>query len=140
MSEIRNVHSRTINAPRERVFAELEAMGTERDRVWPAPKMPFRRTPGPLRDGVTTERHGVIRAVLESHEPGRSMSWAAELPFLRGRHGFRVRDENQGCHVEHVLEGKVTWWFRPVWATYMRRVHDRILEALLDRLERAATA
>ncbi|MGB5364837.1 MAG: hypothetical protein WBN14_01120, partial [Polyangiales bacterium] len=61
---IRNEHARSISRPASDVFEALEAIGTEGDPIWPAPSIPFERTPGPLRVGETEERHGIIRATL----------------------------------------------------------------------------
>lgn len=132
---IRNVHARSINRPAADVFRDLERLGTEEDTVWPAPSMPFQRTPGPLRVGVTRERHGIIRAALNEFEPGRRMVWCADQPFLRGTHGFELTQTPSGCYAAHVLEARLSWWFAPVWVFKIASIHDRIIEGLLDRLE-----
>lgn len=130
-----NTHARLIARPASEVFAALAAVGTEGDQLWPVPSMPFERTPGPLRVGTTKERHGIIRAVLDELEPNRKLVWRADQPFIWGTHGFEITEVDQGCHVSHVLEGHVAWWFAPVWALKVRAIHDRILERLLDRLD-----
>ncbi|MGB5809327.1 MAG: hypothetical protein WBG86_02280 [Polyangiales bacterium] len=132
---IRNVHTRSINRPAADVFRDLERLGTEEDTVWPAPSMPFQRTPGPLRVGETRERHGIIRAALNELEPGRKMVWRADQPFLQGTHGFELTETASGCSVEHVLQANLSWWFAPVWIFKIASVHDRIIEGILDRLE-----
>ena len=136
---VRNEHSRLIARPASEVFRALEAVGTEDDRIWPAPSIPFERTAGPLRVGVTRERHGIIRAVLDELEPNRKLVWRADLPFMKGTHGFEITETTTGCHVEHVLDGHVAWWFAPVWILKVRAIHDRILERLLERLENTPT-
>lgn len=133
-----NVHCRTVGIEAARVYALLEEMGTGSDRVWPAPRMPFRRTPGPLRVGTTEERHGIIRAVLDRLEPQRTIVWRARLPFLVGTHGFALRTVGHETVVEHRLEARLAWWFVPVWTLKVARIHDRLIEALFDRLEAAA--
>jgi hypothetical protein len=132
---IRNQHSRVIAHPASEVFSALAAVGTDDDRIWPAPSMPFERTPGPLRVGETRERHGIIRAVLDELEPGRRLVWRADQSFMKGTHGFEITDTATGCRVEHVLDGKLAWWFVPVWVLRVRSIHDRILERLLQRLD-----
>ena len=97
--------------------------------------MPFERTPGPLTVGVTRERHGIIRAVLDELDHGRKMVWRAELPFLKGTHGFGITETADGCRVEHLLDAEVAWWFAPVWVLKVRAIHDRIVERLLERLD-----
>jgi hypothetical protein len=130
------VHVREIAAPPARAFAEIAAMGTAADRIWPVPRMPFQRTPGDLVVGVTRERHGLIRAVLAAIEPDRHLSWRARQPFLDGTHGFKVTPTATGCRVEHALEVGLTWWAAPIWRLRIGALHDRIAIALLAQLAR----
>ncbi|MBV8062837.1 MAG: SRPBCC family protein [Nevskia sp.] len=133
--KVLNVHERRIARPLGEVFGELAALGTERDRIWPEPRMPLRRTPGPMRVGTTRERHGGIRAVLESYQENTRIVWRVDLPFLRGTHAFEVRQLGQGSTlVRHTVDARLPWWFAPVWRLRIAGLHDRILEALLDRL------
>ncbi len=134
---IRNTHAREVARPPSEVFAALEAVGTENDTVWPAPSIPFERTPGQLRVMETKERHGIIRATLVELEPDRSLVWRADQPFIKGTHGFEITETDAGCHVTHVLDARLAWWFVPIWMFKVRAVHDRILERLLERLETA---
>lgn len=134
--KVLNIHERRMARPPREVFADLAALGTVKDRVWPAPRMPFRRTPGPMRVGVTRERHGAIRAVLEAYRENERIVWRADLPFLRGTHSFEVRDLGDGTtQVRHAVDAVLPWWFAPVWRLRIDALHNRILEALFDRLE-----
>jgi hypothetical protein len=129
------VHAREIAASTEVVFAEIVALGTPADRIWPAPRMPFRRSAGEPVVGVTRERHGIIRAVLVALEPGRHMVWRARQPFLEGTHAFTVTPGARGGSlVEHALDARLAWWFAPIWRFRIAAVHDRIVGALLERL------
>ena len=132
---IKNTHVRSIPRSPHEVFADLERMGTDGDTIWPSSSITFERTPGPLRVGKTNERHGIIRAVLDEVTPDRRLRWRAEQSFIRGTHGFEVIETSTGSDVAHTLDAKLAWWFVPVWIFKVRGVHDRILEALLDRLE-----
>ncbi len=132
---VHNKHARKISRPAEEVFCSLAELGTSTDSLWPAPSMPFERTPGPLMVGSTRESHGIIRAVLDEFDPGRRLVWRADQPFLKGTHGFEVTPTRTGCQVEHVLEADLAWWFVPVWGFKVRAVHDRIIERLFDRIE-----
>jgi len=135
---IHNKHARKIPRPAAEVFDSLAELGTSTDSLWPAPSMPFERTPGPLTVGVTYESHGIIRAVLDELDPGRRLVWRADQSFLKGTHGFQVTPTATGCELEHVLEADLAWWFAPVWRLKVRAIHDRIVERLLDRVEAAA--
>jgi hypothetical protein len=130
-----NTHERLVRRPLREVFGDLEALGTAADRIWPEPGMPFRRTTGSMAVGVTSERHGVIRALLEAYEPNRRIVWRVEQPFLRGTHRFEVHELEPGLTLaRHQIQARLAWWFVPLWHCWVRRVHDRILESLLDRL------
>jgi hypothetical protein len=131
-----NQHERRLRRPLREVFADLAALGTAGDRIWPEPAMPFRRTAGPMQVGVTRERHGGIRAVLETYRENEQITWRVELPFLRGIHAFEVQQAGEGATlVRHEVRAELSWWFGIVWRLHVGRLHDRILEALLDRLE-----
>jgi hypothetical protein len=135
-----NTHERTISRPLAEIFDDLVALGTAEDRVWPEPGMPFRRTEGPMQIGVTRERHGAIRAILEAYAVNERIVWRAELGFLRGTHAFEVQNAGAGVTlVRHVVRADLAWWFIPVWRLYVSRAHDRILEGLLDRLASCPT-
>jgi hypothetical protein len=130
-----NTHERTIARPIGDIFDDLVALGTAADRIWPEPGMPFRRTAGPMQVGVTRERHGAIRAVLDAYDVNKRIVWRADPGFLRGTHAFEVEGAEGGATlVRHTVRVDLAWWFVPVWHLYIGRVHDRILEGLLDRL------
>jgi hypothetical protein len=94
--KVLNTHERRVRRPLPEVFEELAALGTAKDHIWPEPNMPFRRTDGPMRVGVTRERHGAIRAVLDTYQVNDRIVWRADQSFLRGTHGFEVRDIGNG--------------------------------------------
>ena len=116
-------------------------MGTENDQIWPDAAIPFRRSTGPLRPGVTTEKHGFINATLCEHSNNERIVWSADLPFLKGTHGFYLSSRSVGeTTVRHVLSARLVWWFIPVWYFRVGRIHDRIIEGIFDRLENAVAA
>jgi hypothetical protein len=87
---------------------------------------------------VTSERHGLIRAQLVSYEPTapQEMVWRSTLSYIVGSHGFFVEPLSAtSCRVEHRLDARLSWWFSPVWRVWMGRVHDDVVERLLDRLQ-----
>lgn len=130
-----NIHERLIARPLPEIFDELAALGTVADRIWPEPKSPFRRTAGPMRVGVTQEQHGGIRAVLDTYAVNQRIVWRADQRFLHGTHAFEVQDAGRGFTlVRHVIRADLAWWFAPIWWLYVSGLHDRIIEALLDRL------
>ena len=90
--------------------------------------------------GVTRERHRTIRAVLDNYEVHKRITWRGDLNFLRGTHAYEVHEAGSGrTLVRHVLHINLAWWFSPVWWLYVSRIHDRLVEGLLDRLADGAT-
>jgi hypothetical protein len=130
-----NTHERLVLRPLSEVFNQLEALGTTADRIWPEPTMPFRRTDDPMRVGVTRERHGAIRAILDTYQVNERIVWRADLSFLRGTHSYEVREVGSDkTLVRHTVRITLAWWFGPIWRLYVSDMHDRIVERLLDRL------
>ena len=133
-----NAHERRLSRPLAEVFADLAALGTAQDRIWPEPRMPFRRSDGPMRVGVTRERHGFVRAVLDRYRENECIVWRTELSYLRGTHAFEVRGlDDGGTLVRHEVRARLAWWFAPSWWLTITRLHDRVVEALFDRLAAA---
>ena len=136
-----NTHERLVSRPLREVFNDLAALGTPAERIWPEPNTPFRRTDGPMRVGVTRERHGGIQAVLDAYEVNERIVWRADQGFLRGTHSFEVREvASDVTLVRHVIRADLAWWFGPLWRFYVSGIHDRIMEGLLDRLATSPSA
>lgn len=129
-------HSRDLNRPVAEVFALLEAMGTDQDRIWPDEKVRFTRTPGPLVVGETHEQHGLIRATLAEYVPSERIVWGVDIPMLKGTHGFYVEKLGGGrTRITHRIAAKVAWGMLPMWKTFVQPLHDRIIEGIFDRIE-----
>ena len=79
-----------------------------------------------MRIGVTRERHGAIRAILDTYEVNQRIVWRADLTFLRGTHSFEVQEVGSSSTlVRHVVRANLSWWFGPVWWLHLRGIHDR---------------
>jgi hypothetical protein len=130
-----NTHERLVSLPLPEVFNELVALGTPEDHIWPDPNTPFRRTDGPMRVGVTRERHGAFRAILDTFEVNERIVWRAEMNFLRGTHSFEVQEGERGfTRVRHMVRINLPWWYGLIWRFYVSGIHNRIMEGMLDRL------
>lgn len=131
-----NSHHRVMSLKKEDAFILLEDMGTESDKIWPEPKIPFKRTPGQMEVSKTKESHGIIKASLIEYIQNERIVWQADLPFLKGSHGFYISTESDGkIKICHVLEAKLSWWFKPIWILKVRKIHDAIIEGVFDRME-----
>lgn len=135
-----NIHERIIDMDAHMAFQYLEDMGTAKDLVWPNPDLPFERTPGELRPGVTTESHGRIRATLQDYTSGSRIAWGVDMAALKGSHVFLVEAIAPGkSKVKHVLEVDLAPWFVPLWDAEIGPLHDKILEGLLDKMQQLAS-
>ncbi len=138
---VRNVHSRELAAPADRVGRVLDSLGGDGNRLWPIerwPAMPF-ELDGPLAVGARCG-HGPIRYAVETYDPGRRLVFRfADGLGLGGTHGFEL--EPLGAtrsRLTHTLECKVRPKMLPLWPI-VRGYHDALLEDILDQAELAAT-
>jgi hypothetical protein len=140
---MRNVHSREMAAPIERVRPWIEASwtGTARDpfprdvlRTWR--KNPPGEDPLALLPGVTRVGHGFFSFLFESWDGAR---WRVrvESPDFRGWHGFDLEATPTACRVTHTIELELSVRGRFLWRTFIAPIHDWCVEAMLDRIEEA---
>ncbi|QHC24656.1 DUF2867 domain-containing protein [Streptomyces sp. GS7] len=142
MRTVRNVHSRTVQAPANAVGALLDRLGGDPDPLFPTPAWHPMRFDRPLEVGAVGD-HGLGPYQVAVHEPGRRI----RFDFLPGPHGdatgyheFTVRPLGPDrCRVEHVLECRHGLARRLVWHLAIRAGHDTVVEEVLDNIERAAT-
>jgi hypothetical protein len=123
--KIDNVHERVVAGAPDRVAQLIDDF----DEIWPAP---IACVPRHLGGGVYAvapmvweeiTREGAVRAFRVIHPPG-----------LDAEHWFEVRPSPHGTLVRHVVAGEAHSELDDIWREQLEPVHDRILEALLDRL------
>jgi hypothetical protein len=141
MRPIRNVHTRRVAAPLERVRPWIEACWTGGDRdCFPRDAIPSWRKNPPGSDplalipGETLVGHGPFRFRLRSWT---GAVWRVDVVGRpHGWHGFDLEPDGDGCRVTHTLELEGTLSARLRWMT-IEAIHDWAVEALFDRLEHA---
>ncbi|GAA3671837.1 hypothetical protein GCM10022224_040020 [Nonomuraea antimicrobica] len=127
-----NVHERVIPGSPEEVWTVL--IGIE--KLWPADIGSFR-----LPDGVhpgAPVHHGPWRYVVGAVEPGRRL-WFDTGKVLSEGHGFVLIPVEGGTLVRHELKGRLSGTFRLLWPLVVRRLHDKVVEHILEALEREVT-
>jgi uncharacterized protein YndB with AHSA1/START domain len=136
---IRNVHSRELPAPAERVWELVAGLASEHDVLWPTERWPtcpleFDRPLGPGARGG----HGLIRYDVERYEPGRRVVFRfARGSGLDGTHEFEVEPiDARRSRLVHTLDTRVGWTLVPLRGVLLA-AHDALLEDLLDNAERA---
>lgn len=119
-------HERPIAAAPERISALI----ADFDRIWPhdiAPA-PRRRDPGVYDAGLMRweefDRLGAIRAFRVTRPAG-----------MRGEHWFELVASGGTPVLRHTVDATASGAFAAVWRARIARLHDQILEALLDNVQ-----
>lgn len=140
---MRNVHTRTIDAPAKVLGALLDRLAGPDDPLWPSPAWPPVRFDRPLAVGADGgHARGRIRYAVTGYEPGRRVRFTfGSSGLVRGHHEFTI--EPQGatrCVLRHVLDVEPKGPRAALaLSLVVRWLHDAVLEDLLDNAERAAT-
>ncbi len=127
---IRNRHERVISATPERVAGLV----SDFDAIWPKQIAP---PPRPLGD----RRYQEGPMVWEEFErPGATRAFRVIVPEeLRGEHWFEAQPVDGGTLVCHTIVGEAVGEYEAIWRDRIEPAHDRILEAVLDNIEAAAS-
>ncbi len=140
--DVRNVHSRTIEASPQQVGAILDTLSSDADLLYPAALWPPDqrvRFDRPLGIGAAGG-HGGIRYTVDRYAPGEVVRFRFDAGSgLSGTHGFTVEPLGTSqCRLTHTLECDVLGALRAVKPALLR-LHDTYVEDMLDCAELAAT-
>ena len=130
--ELLNYHARLVPRPAAEAYQRLALMGGGLDDLWPLPSVPM-KAEGALAPGVGAG-HGPVRYELAAIEPGSRIEWRFTMAKLHGRYEYRVGAAGDGTLVENTIEGSATGELVEVWPTALGRLHDWVMERILDRL------
>ena len=138
---IRNIHERLVPAPVGRVGPLLDRLGGPDDLLWPAPAWTPMVLDGPVAVGAAGG-HGPIRYRVTAHEPGRRVEFTVDPGLgLHGTHTFTAESAGPDATLlRHVIDGRTSGVMLVGWPLVVRRLHDAVLEDLLDNAERAVGA
>jgi hypothetical protein len=138
--KILNVHSRTINRPKEEIAQVLATLASKDDKVWPVKSWPRIYFGGDNRIG-SEGGHGPVRYVIERFDP----KGVFQFRFLRpkgfnGIHKFEIKPiTDQQTEVVHTISMTTKGMATLQWYVVIRPLHDALLEDLLDRVENQFT-
>lgn len=134
---IHNVHERTVPGTPEQVWALLTRLGSDDDPVWPKTSGITFSLPEGLWPGAPV-LHGPMRYTVDEVEPGRRLSFhppaSRRSPLYRATHRFELAPAGDGTLVRHVFTADGLR-LRLMWALFLGRKHDAVLEELLDAVE-----
>jgi hypothetical protein len=123
--EIHNVHERVVAGTPEQI-ADLVG---DFDVIWPEH---IARAPRYYGAGLYSVPPMVWEEVTR---PDAARAFRViHPPELEAEHWFEVRRTRTGTLVRHVLAGEADSEFSELWRNRLEALHDRILEALLDRV------
>jgi hypothetical protein len=120
----------------ERAFAaapdRISALIADFDSVWPRDIAP---APRPLGAGVYDT--GLMRWE-EFDRPGAIRAFRVTRPSgLRGEHWFELVVADGPPVLRHTVDATTSGAFAALWKAKIARLHDQILEALLDKVQHA---
>jgi len=127
--KIDNAHERVVAGTPEQVAALVADL----DAIWPTD---IARAPRYFGDGVYAASPMVWEEVARAHA-ARAFR-VIHPPELEAEHWFEIRETPTGTLLRHVISGEARAEFAELWRTRLEAIHDRILEALLDRVATAA--
>jgi hypothetical protein len=125
---IHNTHERVVGATPEQVATLV----CDFDRIWPEH---ITRGPRYYGDGVYAAAPMVWQEIVRA-DAARAFR-VVHPPELQAEHWFEIRQAPTGTLVRHVIAGEARDEFADLWRTRLEAIHDRILEALLDRIAAA---
>jgi hypothetical protein len=133
---IYNVHERTLPIDVQAAWELLTSLGGPDDRLWPADRWPRIR----LEDGVTPGsrgRHSFVRYTVVGVEPERRIRFRLrDMPGFEGEHAFELAPAGADASVlRHILLAELRGPAVLYWRAFIGRLHDALLQDLLDRAE-----
>jgi hypothetical protein len=130
--ELLNYHARLVPRPVTEAYQRLVMMGGGLDDLWPMASVPM-KAEGAFAPGVHAG-HGPIRYELVAIDSGSRIEWRFTMAKLHGRYEWHTSPNGDGTLVENTIEGSVTEELIDVWPTALGRLHDWVMERILDRL------
>ena len=124
--KVSSVHERRFGATPEQLAALVADFGA----IWPTHIAPAPRPEGALLRVPTMrwqecERAGAVRAFR-----------VVSPPEMRGEHWFEVERVEGGTVLRHTIAGEASGSYEAVWRDQIEPIHDLLLEAMLDNVER----
>ncbi len=134
---IRNAHSRRLPAAPADVGRLLDSLASDDDVLWPVDRWPALRLDRPLQVGADGG-HGPVRYRVQDYVAGRRVVFRFDPSVgLDGVHALELVAGPGGTLLQHTLEAHPRGAMRVLWPLCVRRLHDALLEDLLDRAERS---
>ena len=135
-----NIHTRTIQASKQKLVEALKTLATNTDEVWPNEKWPAMK----FKEGVKVGAkggHGAIRYTIEKYQPDEIIQFRFSNPKgFDGIHKLELKEiSNQETQITHTIDMKTSGKATFYWVFAIRSLHDALLEDAFDKLENTLT-
>jgi hypothetical protein len=136
VSNMENIHERTLNAPIGALAPMIDQLASRQDRFWPASRWSAMKFDRPLAVGAIGG-HGFIGYTVERYQPGREITFRFTSPKgLNGMHRLVLEELPDGqTRVKHVIEATLEGPMVLGWTLAIRFLHDALTEDGMDRAE-----
>jgi hypothetical protein len=134
--KVLNIHTRTINSPKQDVVNLLETLSSENDLVWPIENWPTMKFEGGIMVGAKGG-HGPIRYSVEKYKPSSVIQFRFSRPLgFNGIHKFEIKAiSNKQTEVTHFIDMKTDLRGTVIWLIGVKSLHNALVEDGLDKLE-----
>jgi hypothetical protein len=128
---IHNVHERTLPIDQQQAWELVDSLGTQDDRLWP-----HHRWPRMSRE-ADNARHAFVTYRVVGREPGASLRFRFQnMRGIDGEHAFEVLPAGANASVlRHTMTAQAHGRTELAWRLFIERMHDALLEDLLDGAE-----
>jgi hypothetical protein len=136
VSNMKNTHGRTLNAPIDTLTPLIDQLASGQDRFWPSSRWSAMKFDRPLAVGAIGG-HGFIGYTVERYQPGREIQFRFTSPQgLNGMHRLTLEELPDGnTRVKHVIEALLEGPMLLGWHVFIRCLHDALVEDGMDRAE-----
>jgi hypothetical protein len=136
VSNMKNTHERTLNAPIDTLASLIDQLASRQDRFWPSSRWSAMKFDRPLAVGAIGG-HGFIGYTVERYQPGREIQFRFTSPKgLNGMHRLSLEELPDGqTRVKHVIEASLEGPMVLGWTLAIRFLHDALTEDGMDRVE-----
>ena len=135
--EVRNIHTRIIDAPCSEVARLLDRLSSKDDPIWPREHWPAMKLDSGLQAG-SKGGHGPIGYFVKEYVPGRKIVFQFTRPSgFNGIHELELKPYRtpQKSMIEHRILMNTTGLGTFNWLFAIRWLHDALIEDAFDKLE-----
>ncbi len=134
--QVRNIHSRLLQASPKEVLTLFKTLATTDDRLWPTDHWPPMRFRHGLVEGAKGG-HGPIRYTVVEYDPNGYVCFSFRKPHgFHGTHALLVEAEKESLtRISHTIDMRVKGTGILSWSLLFRWLHDALIEDAFDKIQ-----